>query len=289
VVAPQAAAAAALARNAKVAIVVVRDYGGEGEDKYTLRLPNGQAELIRQVAAANPRTIVVMTTGSLMQTSDWESGVPAVLQAWYGGQEQGNAVADILFGDVNPSGKLPVTAPVDDVNTPVNAQERFPVDRLDSQFTEGIFVGYRGYEQFSIKPQYPFGHGLSYTTFDYSNLRLTTTSVTVTVKNSGRVAGSEVVQVYAGTLPTPVPTAPKSLAGFARVPLQPGQSQDVTIALDPQSLSYWDVNSRGWVAPAGSVPIMVGASSADIRLRGTLQQAASLPRPLASGAKLPQL
>jgi beta-glucosidase len=289
VIAPQATAAAALARSAKVAIVVVRDYAGEGEDKQTLRLPNGQAELIRQVAAANPRTIVVMTTGSPMQTSDWESGVPAVLQAWYGGQEQGNAVADILFGDINPSGKLPITSPVDDAKTPVNGPEQFPIDRLDSQFTEGIFVGYRGYEQFSIKPQYPFGHGLSYTTFDYSNLRIAPKSVTLTVRNSGRVAGSEVVQVYAGALPTPVQTAPKSLAGFARVPLQPGQSQDVTIALDPQSLSYWNVNTRAWVAPGGTVPIMVGSSSADIRLRGTVQQTASVPLPLASGAKLPQL
>ena len=153
----------------------------------------------------------------------------------------------------------------------MTAPERFPVDRLDSQFTEGIFVGYRGYEQFSITPQYPFGHGLSYTTFDYSNLRITPTSVTLTVRNSGQVAGSEIVQVYAGALPAPVPTAPKSLAGFARVPLQPGQSQDVTIALDPQSLSYWDVNSKKWVRPAGNVPILVGASSTDIRLRGTVQ------------------
>ncbi len=272
VVAPQALAAAALARNAKAAIVVVRDYAGEGEDKYTLRLPNGQAELIRQVAAANPRTIVVMTTGVPMQISDWESGVPAVLQAWYGGQEQGNAVADIIFGNVNPSGKLPITSPVDDVKTPVNGPEQFPIDKLDSVFTEGIFVGYRGYEQLNIKPQYPFGHGLSYTTFDYSNLRITPKQITVTVKNSGKVAGSEVVQVYAGVLPAPVPTAPKSLAGFARVPLKPGESQEVTIALSSQSMSYWDVKSRGWVTPAGTVPIMVGSSSSDIRLRGNVQQ-----------------
>lgn len=272
VIAPQAAAAAALARNADVAIVVVRDYSGEGGDKQTLRLPNGQSELIRQVAAANPRTIVVMTTGSPMQTSDWESNVPAVLQAWFSGQEEGNAVADILFGDVNPSGKLPVTMPVDETTTPVSTPGQFPGVNKDSRFTEGIFVGYRGYEQFSIQPQYAFGHGLSYTTFDYSNLRITPTSVTVNVQNAGQVAGSEVVQVYAGTLPAPLPTAPKSLAGFARVQLQPGQSQDVTIALDPQSLSYWDVTSRRWVAPAGNVPIMVGASSADIRLRGTVRQ-----------------
>jgi beta-glucosidase len=282
VVAPQAAAAAALARNAQVAVVVVRDYAGEGDDKQTLRLPNGQAELIRQVAAANPRTIVVMTTGSPMQTSDWENAVPAVIQAWYSGQEEGNVVADILFGDVNPSGKLPVTMPVDELQTPVSSPEQFPRSVLDSLFTEGIFVGYRGYEQFRIRPQYPFGHGLSYTTFDYSNLRVMATSVTVTVRNSGPVAGSEVVQVYAGTLPAPVPTAPKSLAGFARVPLQPGQSQDVTIALSPQSLSYWSVSARAWTTPAGSVPIMVGSSSADIRLRGTVLQVAAVLRPAGS-------
>jgi beta-glucosidase len=269
-----------LARTADVAIVVVRDYSGEGGDKQTLRLPNGQSELIRQVAAANPRTIVVMTTGSPMQTSDWESNVHAVLQAWFSGQEEGNAIAGILFGDVNPSGKLPVTMPVDETMTPVSTPGQFPGVDKDSRFTEGIFVGYRGYEQRRIRPQYAFGHGLSYTTFDYSNLRTTPRSVTVTVRNAGQVAGSEVVQVYAGVLPAPVPTAQKSLAGFARVPLQPGQSQDVTIALDPRSMSYWDIGSRKWVVPAGNVPIMVGGSSADIRLSGTLQQAAvSASRP----------
>lgn len=134
----------------------------------------------------------------------------------------------------------------------------------------------------SLRPQYAFGHGLSYTTFDYSNLRVTPTSVTVTVRNSGTVAGSEVVQVYAGTLPAPGPTAPKTLAGFARVPLQPGQSQDVSIALSPESLSYWSVSARAWVTPAGSVPIMVGSSSADIRLRGAVLQTAAVLRPAGS-------
>jgi beta-glucosidase len=250
VVAPQAQAAADLVRTADVAVVVVRDFGSEGGDKPHLRLPNGQGELIRQVATANPNTIVVMT----------------------------------VAGDVSPSGKLPVTMPVDDTKTPISTLEQFPgtvsqdvADQQDQQLTEGIFVGYRGYEQFNIQPQYPFGHGLSYTTFAYSNLRTTPTSVTVNVTNSGEVAGSEIVPVYAGKLPTPLPTAPKSLAGFAKVALQPGQSHDVTIALAPESLSYWDVTTHAWVAPAGNIPIMVGASSADIRLNGTVQTAATTP------------
>ena len=271
VIAPQARAAADLARTSQAAVVLVRDYGSEGGDKPHLRLPNGQAELIRQVAAANPNTIVVLNAGGAVQTSDWDGAVPAVLHAWYGGQEQGSAIARILFGDVNPSGKLPITMPVDDAQTPTSTPGQFPGVNKEARFTEGIFVGYRGYEQFNIKPQYPFGHGLSYTTFDYSNLRTSPTSVTVNVANSGRVAGSEVVQVYAGSVSAPVPTAPKSLAGFAKVVLQPGQSQDVTIALDPQSMSYWDVATHAWVAPAGTIPILVGASSADIRLNGSVQ------------------
>lgn len=272
VVTPAAQAAADLARSADVAIVVVRDYGSESGDRSTLRLPNGQGKLIQQVAAANPNTIVVLTTGGAIQTSDWDATVPAVLQAWYGGQEQGNAIADILFGDVNPSGKLPLTMPVDDTRTPVSATERYPGIGTEVQASEGIFVGYRGYEQFNLQPQYPFGHGLSYTTFGYSNLRTTPTSITVRVTNAGGVAGSEVVQVYAGKLPAPVDTAPKALAGFAKVNLAPGQSEDVTIPLARESMSYWDVNQDRWVAATGNIPILVGASSADIRLRGAVRQ-----------------
>jgi beta-glucosidase len=281
VIAPQAKAAADLARTAQVAVVVVRDFASEFGDKPNLRLPNGQEDLILQVAAANPHTIVVINAAGAVQTSNWDSAVPAILHAWYGGQEQGGAIARILFGDVNPSGKLPITMPVDDSKTPISTPAQFPGTvkgkQLDQQLSEGIFVGYRGYEQSKIQPQYPFGHGLSYTTYTYSNLRTTPTSVILTVTNSGQVAGSEVVQVYAGNLPTPLPTAPKSLAGFTKVALQPGESKDVTIALDPDSLSYWDVATHAWVKPSGTVPIMVGASSADIRLNGTVESAAATP------------
>ena len=277
VVAPQALAAADLARSSQAAVVLVRDYSSEGGDKPDLDLPNGQAELIRQVAAANPRTVVVLVAGGAVQTSDWEAGVPAILHSWFGGQEQGNALAGILFGDVNPSGRLPITLPVDEDSTPVSTPEQYPGVGLDQQFSEGIYVGYRGYEEFGIAPQYPFGHGLSYTTYDYRNLRTAPAAngglqVKVAVGNTGAVAGTETVQVYVGNLPTrQEPSAPKVLAGWATVTLQPGERRQVTIALSPESVSYWDVDRDRWRTPRGDIPVFVGSSSADIRLTGTLR------------------
>ncbi|MCW3492656.1 beta-glucosidase H [Microbacterium sp. SSM24] len=279
VVAPQAVAAAALARDSQAAIVVVRDYSSEGGDRPDLDLPNGQEELIRQVAAANPRTIVVLTSGAAIQTSEWESGVPAILQAWYGGQEQGNAIARILFGDVNPSGRLPITIPVDEGSTPVSSPEQYPGDGVNQEFTEGIFVGYRGYEEFGIEPQYAFGHGLSYTTYEYANLQVKASKgsngkgkkleVEVTVRNAGKVAGIETVQVYVGHLPTrQVETAGKALAGWTQVELRPGERRRVTVTLSPESLSYWDVDRDRWRTPSGRLPVYVGSSSDDIRLTG---------------------
>ncbi|MBO3083732.1 glycoside hydrolase family 3 C-terminal domain-containing protein [Cellulomonas sp. zg-ZUI188] len=277
VVAPQAQAAADLARSSQAAVVVVRDYSTEGGDKPDLDLPNGQAELIREVAAANPRTVVVLATGGAVQTSDWEGGVPAIIHSWFGGQEQGNALAGILFGDVNPSGRLPITLPVDEDSTPVSTPEQYSGIGLDQQFTEGIYVGYRGYEEFGIAPQYPFGHGLSYTTYDYRNLRTAPAAngalqVRVAVRNTGAVAGTETVQVYVGNLPTrQVQSAPKVLAGWATVTLQPGERRQVTVALSPESVSYWDVDRDRWRTPRGDIPVFVGSSSADVRLTGTVR------------------
>ncbi|WP_344065974.1 beta-glucosidase [Microbacterium pumilum] len=282
VVAPQATAAAELAAASDVAVVFARDYSSEGTDRPNLDLPNGQEELIQQVAAANPRTIVVLTSGAAIQTSNWESGVPAILQAWYGGQEQGNAIARILFGDVNPSGRLPITVPVDEASTPVSTPAQYPGIGLDQQFSEGIFVGYRGYEEFGIEPQYAFGHGLSYTNFKYSKLKTHVDKgkagepnqfrADVTVTNTGAVAGRETVQVYAGQLPTSaVDTAQKALAGWTQVTLQPGEKKKVTVTLNSKSLSYWDVDQDEWILPSGVVPVLVGASSADVRLTGELK------------------
>jgi beta-glucosidase len=281
VVTPSVQAAAQAARSAQTAVVVVRDYSSEGGDKPSLDLPNGQAELIRQVAAANPRTIVVLEAGGVVQTSDWDGAVPAVLHNWFGGQEQGNAIARILFGDVNPSGRLPVTIPVDEASTPVSDPSQYPGDGLDQQFSEGIFVGYRGFAEQGITPQYPFGYGLSYTSYAYANLRTaavpdpdgegTQLQATVDVTNTGAVAGTETVQVYVGNLPTRrVSSASVSLAGWGTVTLAPGQTQAVTVTLSPESLSYWDVDLDTWRTPTGTIPVLIGASSQDIRLRGSL-------------------
>lgn len=280
-VTPSVQAAAAAARSAQAAVVVVRDYSSEGGDKPSLDLPNGQAELIRQVAAANPRTVVVVEAGGAVQTSDWDDAVPAVLHNWFGGQEQGAAIAGILYGDVNPSGRLPLSLPVDEESTPVSDPSQYPGAGLDQQFSEGIFVGYRGYAEQGIEPRYPFGHGLSYTSYAYTNLRTTTVpgpdgtgsqlQATVDVRNTGAVAGTETVQVYVGNLPTRrVSSAPVALAGWGTVTLAPGETQTVTVTLSPESVSYWDVALDDWRTPTGSIPVLVGASSEDIRLRGTL-------------------
>ena len=185
VVAPQAVAAAEAAAGADVAVVFVRDYSSEGGDLPTLQLPNGQVEVIRQVAAANPRTIVVLTTGGATQVSDWQDDVEGLVHAWYPGQNQGAAIASILWGDTNPSGKLPITMPVDDSQTPTSTLAQFPGIDANAEYTEGVFVGYRGYEALGIEPSYPFGYGLSYTTFAYSDLRIACKTWDVTSPDSG--------------------------------------------------------------------------------------------------------
>ncbi|WP_269748002.1 glycoside hydrolase family 3 C-terminal domain-containing protein [Agromyces laixinhei] len=277
VVDPQAQAAAELAAQSDVAVVVVRDYGSEGGDKADLGLPNGQEALINAVKASNPNTVVVLTTGGPTTTAEWEDGVPAVLEAWYGGQNQGAALANILFGEVSPSGKLPVTFPVSGDATPISTPEQYPGIGLDSYYTEDVFVGYRGHEEFGLAPQYEFGHGLSYTTFEYSDLSVKSkgkgkVSATFTVTNTGDRAGAEVPQVYVGELPTDaVETAPKQLAGFTKVSLDPGQSTKVKIELERESLSYWDSYTDRWITPKGKLDVLVGASSQDIRLDDTVK------------------
>lgn len=299
---PQAQAAADLAAASDVAIVVARDYASEGGDEAGLGLPNGQETMINAVKAANPNTIVVLTTSGSTTTSSWEDGVPAILESWYGGQNQGAAIANLLFGEASPSGKLPVTFPVSEDQTPTSSPEQYPGIGLDSFYTEDVFVGYRGYEEFGIDPQYEFGHGLSYTTFEYSDLEVNspgkgshdedsddkdshdkdsreedsnesgtpdngTISVTFTVTNTGDRSGVESPQVYVGSLPTDVvSTAPKQLAGFDKVSLEPGESKSVTVELDRDSYSYWDSYVDSWITPEGKLDVMVGASSQDIRL-----------------------
>ena len=268
-----------LAKKSDVAVIVTKDYQSEGDiDRSDMKLPNNQAQLIREVAKVNKNVIVVNETGNPVEMKTWKNSVAAIVQAWFPGQEQGNAIADVLFGDVNPSGKLPITFPMDITQTPVSSPEQY--SRTVSKHTEGVFVGYRGHEKLGLQPAFSFGHGLSYTSFDYKNLKTNVSSsknsdeptieVTLQLRNTGKVRGSEVVQVYAGQLPTEVETAPKQLAGFQKVELEPGEQTRVTIKLDPKSFSYFDEAKNQWVMPSGKVPVYVGSSSTDIRLESSI-------------------
>jgi beta-glucosidase len=268
------------AKKADKAVIVTRTYDSEGyTDRSDMELANNQQQLIKEVAKVNPNTIVVNESGIAIEMGDWEKNVKAIVQAWYPGQEQGNAIADVLFGQVNPSGKLPVTFPVDEDTTPTSAASQFPGTDGVNSYSEGVFVGYRGYDKQNLKVAYPFGYGLSYTDFTYKNLHSkvkqkkgdTSIEVKLHLRNTGDVKGAEVVQVYAGQLPTnAVETPEKQLAGFEKVELKAGKQQPVKIKLDPKAFSYYDEEKNEWVMPSGEVPIYVGSSSQDTRLEGTI-------------------
>ncbi len=269
------ARAVELARQCDMAIVFAGNpegYESEGGDRPDMELPGGQNELIAAVAQANPRTVVVLNAGSPV-SMPWIDRVAAVMEAYYPGQENGNAVTRILLGEVNPSGKLPETFPRRLEDNPAYINSSYPGAR-EVNYGEGIFVGYRYYDQKSVEPLFPFGHGLSYTSFEYSDLQSPKTiqqgesfQVSVTIKNTGSVAGKEVVQVYISDPQASLPRPPKELKGFAKVLLQPGETQAVTIALDPRSLSFYDPYRKSWVAEPGKFEILVGSSSRDIRAR----------------------
>ncbi|MEZ4646673.1 MAG: glycoside hydrolase family 3 C-terminal domain-containing protein [Chloroflexota bacterium] len=267
-------AAVDLAAQADVAVIVAglsQEWESEGFDRPDLRLVGQQDELIARVAAANPRTIVVLNVGSPVEMP-WVETVPAVLQQWYGGQEAGNALADVLFGDVNPSAKLPTTFPQRYVDNP--AYINFPGENGKVYYGEGIFVGYRYYDKKDIAPLFPFGHGLSYTTFAYDNLRVNGDSfapgddiaVSVDVTNNGAVAGQEVVQLYVHDVEARLVRPLQELKAFAKVALQPGETKTITFHLDQQSLAFYDPAVPGWVTEPGQFEVRVGRSSRDICL-----------------------
>jgi beta-glucosidase len=238
-----------------------------------MRLVGQQDELIARVAAANPNTIVVLNVGSPVEMA-WAGDVAAILQSWYGGQEAGNALADVLFGDVTPSGKLPSTFPVRLADNP--AFINYPGENGQVHYGEGFFVGYRYYDKKQIAPLFPFGHGLSYTTFAYDNLRLNGSEfgpgdeivVQVDVTNTGQRAGQEVVQLYVGDEVSRLVRPLQELKAFAKVALEPGQTKTVTLTLSEQSLAYYDPAAGGWFVEPGDFTVHVGSSSRDIRLHG---------------------
>jgi beta-glucosidase len=246
----------------------------EGADR-TFRLPPGQDELIRTMADANDRTVVVMTSGGAVEMTGWLDRVPALLQAWFPGQEGGTAVAEILFGDVSPSGRLPATFERRREDNPAHDHYYPESGTRQILYEEGVFVGYRGFEQNDIAPLFAFGHGLSYTTFEYSDLEITprttrdgNVEVSLDVTNTGDRAGAEVVQVYVADTHSSVPRPPKELKGFAKVRLEPGETRRVTVELDRRSFAYYDTDRSGWEVAPGTFGVLVGRSSAAIELRG---------------------
>ncbi|MFV2176395.1 glycoside hydrolase family 3 C-terminal domain-containing protein [Actinomadura sp. LOL_016] len=270
-------AAADAARAADVAIVFATDSQGEFFDKSCLTLECGeplrgdQDGLISAVAAANPNTIVVLQTGGPVLTP-WADDVAAVVETWYPGQEAGDALARVLYGDVDPGGRLPVTFPAAEAHAPTAGNPaRYPGVDKTATFSEGVMVGYRHYDEKGIAPKYPFGHGLSYTTFRYSGLKVSSKQVSVTVTNTGSRAGVAVPQMYLG-MPSPgvdVPQPPKQLKGFTKVTLRPGQSTTVAFPLTARDLSYWNVEAKQWKVADGCYTVMVGASSRGVAQRGS--------------------
>ncbi len=266
--------ATVIAANSDMAVVVVGNSSkleSEGHDRATLGLPAGQEELIKAVAAVNPRTVVVLIAGSPVLMDGWVGKVPALLAAWYPGQEGGHAIADILFGDANPSGKLPMTFPKEWKDSP--AYGHYPGENGVVEYAEGIYVGYRHFDKHNIEPLFPFGHGLSYTTFSYSDLKVSPHEVSLAVRNTGAREGAEVVQLYVKDTHSSVDRPVKELKGFRRVVLKPGETKTVTFGLDKGALSYYSTDKKDWVVEPGTFEVLVGASSRDIRLSGKFELA----------------
>jgi beta-glucosidase len=272
--------AVAAARQADVAIVVAglnhsRHQDDEGWDRDDLRLPYGQDELIQQVFRANPRTIVVLVSGPAIELGPWLAQVPAVLQAHYSGMEGGHALARILFGEVNPSGKLSVTYPKQLMDSPAHALNTYPGTNGTLFYKEGLLVGYRWFDAKNIEPLFPFGYGLSYTTFEYSNLKLVPgqdanspmVTATFDITNTGSRAGAEVAELYIHPDHPSVSRPPKELKGFKKISLKPGQKQTVSIPLDQRAFAFYDPAKSGWVSEAGDYKIEIGGSSRDVRLQ----------------------
>ncbi len=262
--------AVAAAKDADVAVVcagLCNRHEGGSDDRTTLDLPGRQVELIRAVAAANPNTVVVLANGTPINVTGWIDDVKAVLDTWYGGQEGGTALASILAGDESPSGKLPTTFPVRLADNP--AWGNYPGDGTSVTYAEGIFVGYRHYDTRRIDPAFPFGFGLSYTTFAYANLRLSsetlaageTVEVSVDVTNTGDRRGKEIVQLYVRDVDASVPRPVRELKGFAKVDLAPGETTTVTLPLTAMDLAFFDEAANAWTAEDGAFDIQVGPHS----------------------------
>ncbi len=267
--------AAAVAKRSDVALLFVGTssyYEREGQDRDSLGLPADQDALIKAVANANKKTIVVMISGAPVQMNHWIGDVPGLMQAWFGGDESGNAIADVLLGKHDPSGRLPITFPVK--WSDCSAYSSYKRQDSVSVYSDGVFVGYRWFDKHNIKPLFPFGYGLSYTKFIYSDLKIRPAAgdyiVTFKVRNAGRVVGVAVPQLYVHD-PNPAPNVPvKALKKFDRVSLKPGQTSTVTFSVDANTFSHYNPREGKWITNPGRYDILIGSSSRDIRLDGKL-------------------
>jgi beta-glucosidase len=246
----------------------------EGSDR-TFHLPPGQDALVKAMLAANKKVIVVVTSGGGVDMNAWVDQTPAIMEAWYAGQEGGTALAQLLFGDYSPSGKLPITF---DRKWEDNASHDsyYPAEGTnDVKYSEGIFLGYRHYDKIGAKPLFPFGFGLSYSTFKYSNLKMegsdsSSVKVSFDLTNTGSREAADVAELYVSDGHASVPRPPKELKGYSRVELKPGETKTVNLTLDSRSFSYYDVGSKSWKVEPGEFGILVGDSSEDIALHGSV-------------------
>jgi len=252
-------------------------YDAEDTDKPDMQMPFGQNELLKAVMQANPKTVVTLIGGGAIDMSQWVDAAPAIIQAWYPGMEGGRALANILFGKTNPSGKLPMTFPKKLEDHGAHALGEYPGDTaaLVVHYTDDIYVGYRYYDTYKVEPQFAFGHGLSYTTFEYSNLQLSGdrngVRVSFTIRNTGKLAGAETAQVYVSQEKSALPRPTRELKGFDKTVLKPGESKTITIALNAEAFKYFDDRSNEWVFEPGSFGFYVGGSSRSLPLRGTIR------------------
>ncbi len=276
------------ARSADVALLYIAlpdSMESEGYDRPDLDLTPQQVALIKAVCAAQPKTVVILNNGSPLVMGEWIEGPAAILEAWMMGQAGGGAIADVLYGKVNPCGRLAETYPLRLVDTP--AHINFPGGNGQVRYGEGIFIGYRYYDAKQVAVQFPFGYGMSYTTFAYSNPRVSASSfkdvdgltISVDVTNTGKLPGKEVVQVYVHDQKAGLVRPPKELKGFAKLALQPGETRTVTLALDFRAFAYYHPSYQQWITENGEFDLLVGASSADIRCvqTVTLQSTLELP------------
>jgi beta-glucosidase len=234
--------------------------------------------LIKAVHDVNPNTLVVLIAGSPVEIYEWVDEIPVVIMGWYAGMEGGHALADVIFGDINPSGKLPFTFPVKLEDSPAHKLGEYPGENNTVKYNENIFVGYRYFDTENVEPQFCFGHGLSFTNFKYSDLTLNNIAdignlplmVSLKVKNIGTRAGSEVVQLYVGDAEATVDRPIKELKAFNKVYLKTDEEKEVTFMLDRSAFAFYDVKTSTWKIEPGFFNILIGSSSRDIRLSGNV-------------------